>query len=38
MTTNPAASYGTYIRGVKLRNSRTRTGFTPIGAYQVGRV
>jgi len=37
-SSNPVASYGTYIRGIKLRNSRSRPGFTPIGAYQVGRV
>lgn len=29
---------GTYIQGVSLKNDRTRPGYTPVGATQVGRV
>lgn len=38
VSSNSLGSSGTYIRGITLMNDRTRPGFTPIGAYQVGRV
>jgi len=38
ISSNPFKTTGTYVAGVMLKNSRSRPGFTPIGAYQVGRV
>lgn len=38
ISSNPFKTAGTYVAGVVLKNSRTRPGYTPVGATQVGRV